>query len=80
MADGFGAERRFPRWIDAFRAVYSERGLKGFWRGFVPSALRAFPANAMALVSISKHPPSILPIAYLPYVQVTFEGVMRAIA
>lgn len=42
--------RRFPRWIDAANAVRREGGWMGYWRGFVPCFLRAFPANAMALL------------------------------
>ncbi|KAI5467130.1 mitochondrial carrier domain-containing protein [Mariannaea sp. PMI_226] len=42
--------RRFPRWKDAAVAVYRENGWRGYWRGFVPCFLRAFPANAMALL------------------------------
>ncbi|CCC12468.1 hypothetical protein SMACR_06548 [Sordaria macrospora] len=42
--------RRFPRWRDAAAAVYKENGVKGYWRGFLPCFLRAFPANAMALL------------------------------
>ncbi|KAI4672824.1 uncharacterized protein J4E78_001327 [Alternaria triticimaculans] len=45
------AQRKFPRWRDAAKAVYREQGWKGYWRGFVPCFLRAFPANAMALVA-----------------------------
>ncbi|RAL14306.1 putative mitochondrial carrier protein [Aspergillus homomorphus CBS 101889] len=48
LGDG---ERRFRRWKDAAITVYRERGLRGYWRGFVPCFLRAFPANAMALVA-----------------------------
>jgi solute carrier family 25 carnitine/acylcarnitine transporter 20/29 len=44
-------ERRFPNWKTAARAVYAENGWKGYWRGFVPCFLRAFPANAVALVA-----------------------------
>lgn len=44
-------ERRFRRWKDAAKAVYREGGAKGYWRGFLPCFLRAFPANAMALVA-----------------------------
>jgi solute carrier family 25 (mitochondrial carnitine/acylcarnitine transporter), member 20/29 len=44
-------ERKFPRWRDAVRAVYREAGWRGYWRGFVPCFLRAFPANAAALVA-----------------------------
>ncbi|KAK0735616.1 putative mitochondrial carrier protein [Apiosordaria backusii] len=42
---------RFKRWKDAARAVYRENGPRGYWRGFLPCFLRAFPANAMALVA-----------------------------
>ncbi|KAI2625755.1 mitochondrial carrier [Hypoxylon sp. NC1633] len=42
---------RFKNWWQAARAVYAEGGVKGYWRGFVPCFLRAFPANAMALVA-----------------------------
>ncbi|KAK4170689.1 mitochondrial carrier domain-containing protein [Triangularia setosa] len=48
LGDG---ERRFRRWKDAARAVYRENGPRGYWRGFLPCFLRAFPANAMALVA-----------------------------
>ncbi|KAJ5334725.1 hypothetical protein N7541_004566 [Penicillium brevicompactum] len=44
-------QRQFRGWKDAAVAVWRERGLKGYWRGFVPCFLRAFPANAMALVA-----------------------------
>ncbi|KAL7908965.1 mitochondrial carrier domain-containing protein [Trichoderma velutinum] len=43
--------RRFPKWRDAAVAVYRESGWRGYWRGFLPCFLRAFPANAMALVA-----------------------------
>ncbi|PYH95288.1 alpha-1,6 mannosyltransferase subunit [Aspergillus ellipticus CBS 707.79] len=48
LGDG---QRMFRSWKDAAVAVYRERGWKGYWRGFVPCFLRAFPANAMALVA-----------------------------
>jgi solute carrier family 25 carnitine/acylcarnitine transporter 20/29 len=51
MTDPLGPKRRFPRWRDAAKAVYRESGFKGYWRGFVPCFLRAFPANAVALVA-----------------------------
>ncbi|KAI9789427.1 MAG: hypothetical protein M1833_002421 [Piccolia ochrophora] len=44
-------DRKFKRWVDAARAVGQERGYRGYWRGFLPCILRAFPANAMALVA-----------------------------
>lgn len=43
--------RKYPRWKDAARSVYREGGWRGYWRGFAPCFLRAFPANAMALVA-----------------------------
>ncbi|KAH0848973.1 hypothetical protein AYO21_08701 [Fonsecaea monophora] len=42
---------RFKHWKDAAVTVYRESGWRGYWRGFVPCFLRAFPANAMALVA-----------------------------
>jgi solute carrier family 25 (mitochondrial carnitine/acylcarnitine transporter), member 20/29 len=42
---------QFRHWKEAAKAVYLERGWRGYWRGFVPCFLRAFPANAMALVA-----------------------------
>ncbi|KAF2865132.1 mitochondrial carnitine/acylcarnitine carrier protein [Massariosphaeria phaeospora] len=51
MTDPLGPERKFPRWRDAAKAIYRETGWKGYWRGFVPCILRAFPANAVALVA-----------------------------
>ena len=44
-------ERRFARWKDAAREIMAKNGARGFWRGFAPCFLRAFPANAMALVA-----------------------------
>ncbi len=44
-------ERRFPRWKDAAKAIWRRDGPRGFGRGFVPCFLRAFPANAVALVA-----------------------------
>ncbi|KAI7543648.1 carrier protein YMC2 [Hortaea werneckii] len=44
-------QQKFPRWRDAAAAVYREAGWRGYWRGFVPCFLRAFPANAVALVA-----------------------------
>ncbi|CAK1355164.1 Mitochondrial substrate carrier family protein L [Cercospora beticola] len=51
MTDPLDQSRRFPRWRDAAAAIYRESGFRGYWRGFVPCFLRAFPANAMALVA-----------------------------
>lgn len=43
------SEKKFPRYMDAVRYIYKEKGLSGFTRGFGPSILRSFPANASAL-------------------------------
>ena len=43
--------RQFPRWKDAAKEIWRRDGPRGFWRGFVPCFLRAFPANAVALVA-----------------------------
>ncbi|EGR45536.1 uncharacterized protein TRIREDRAFT_123541 [Trichoderma reesei QM6a] len=52
LGGGLGdGERRFARWRDAAAAVYREGGWRAYWRGFLPCFLRAFPANAMALVA-----------------------------
>jgi solute carrier family 25 carnitine/acylcarnitine transporter 20/29 len=44
-------KRKYWRWRDAAVQVYKDAGWKGYWRGFVPCFLRAFPANACALVA-----------------------------
>ena len=56
MADPLGGklrdgQRQFYSWKDAARAIVVRDGWKGYWRGFTPCFLRAFPANAMALVA-----------------------------
>ncbi|GAM82186.1 hypothetical protein ANO11243_001650 [Dothideomycetidae sp. 11243] len=51
MTDELGAAQKFPRWRDAAVAIGRENGFKGYWRGFLPCFLRAFPANAAALVA-----------------------------
>jgi solute carrier family 25 carnitine/acylcarnitine transporter 20/29 len=43
--------KRFPTWKSAAVTIYRENGWRGYWRGFVPCFLRAFPANAVALVA-----------------------------
>jgi solute carrier family 25 carnitine/acylcarnitine transporter 20/29 len=51
MTDTLGEGRKFNRWRDAAHTVWKENGWRGFWRGFGPCFLRAFPANACALVA-----------------------------
>lgn len=38
-------------WKDAAKEIYQTRGPRGFVKGFVPSILRSFPANAAALAA-----------------------------
>ena len=52
--EGYAGGEKYGRsWVAAARGVYREgnAGIGGFWRGFTPCILRAFPANAMALVA-----------------------------
>lgn len=51
MTDSLGVDRKYARWKDAAQSIWRETGWKGYWRGFLPCFLRAFPANAMALVA-----------------------------
>ncbi|KAG8623552.1 hypothetical protein KVT40_008528 [Elsinoe batatas] len=51
MTDQLDGRRRYYNWREAAVAVGREGGFGGYWRGFVPCFLRAFPANAMALVA-----------------------------
>ena len=52
LGDGLNdGQRRFRSWWQAAKAVGKENGWRGYWRGFGPCFLRAFPANAMALVA-----------------------------
>jgi hypothetical protein len=41
--------KKFPTPTSVARYVYQTEGLKGFYRGFLPSFLRAFPTNASAV-------------------------------
>lgn len=45
------SEKKFPRWIDAVKYIYKEKGWRGFTKGFGPAILRSFPANAAALLA-----------------------------
>ncbi|KAL9604009.1 MAG: hypothetical protein Q9219_000771 [cf. Caloplaca sp. 3 TL-2023] len=56
MTDPLGGKlgdgnRRFFKWRDAAREIWLKDGMRGFWRGFLPCFMRAFPANAVALVA-----------------------------
>lgn len=47
----FAQNKKFPRYWDAVSFIYNNKGVKGFTRGFGPSILRSFPANAAALAA-----------------------------
>jgi solute carrier family 25 (mitochondrial carnitine/acylcarnitine transporter), member 20/29 len=50
MTDSLDPQSRtYKSWKQAFTSVYKKDGLRGYYRGFVPCVLRAFPANAAAL-------------------------------
>ena len=42
-------QRRYKSWLDAWLAIWRREGIRGYYRGFVPCVLRAFPTNAAAL-------------------------------
>lgn len=42
---------KYPTWLSAAKGVYQQHGWKGFTRGFGPSFVRSFPANAAALAA-----------------------------
>jgi solute carrier family 25 (mitochondrial carnitine/acylcarnitine transporter), member 20/29 len=42
---------RYHGLASAARSLRAEAGYRGFWRGFTPCFLRAFPANGVALVA-----------------------------
>lgn len=46
QTDGFGAEQRYKTMRDCFAQTYRGEGLRGFWRGIVPTLLRAMPVSA----------------------------------
>ncbi|CDO94625.1 unnamed protein product [Kluyveromyces dobzhanskii CBS 2104] len=41
----------FKSWRTAVKDIYQAKGINGFFKGFVPSFLRSFPANAAALAA-----------------------------
>lgn len=52
LGGGLGdGQKRYMNWKQAAVQVYRDGGWRGYWRGFLPCFLRAFPANAMALVA-----------------------------
>eukprot|EP00761_Pharyngomonas_kirbyi_P003337 gb/GECH01003341.1/.p1 GENE.gb/GECH01003341.1/~~gb/GECH01003341.1/.p1 ORF type:complete len:331 (+),score=89.64 gb/GECH01003341.1/:1-993(+) len=44
---------KYPSTRSCFRHIYQKEGIAGFWRGFVPCALRTFPANGATFVAFA---------------------------
>ena len=47
-----GETPRGRSYVSAFADVYREHGVRGYYRGFLPTICRAFPANGAALLAI----------------------------
>lgn len=52
QTDGFGAEQRYKTMRDAFAQVWRHEGLAGFWRGIVPTLIRAMPVSAGTFATV----------------------------
>lgn len=50
MADD-AVRPRYRGMLDAARQIYAESGVRGFFRGFSPCAMRAVPANAACFLA-----------------------------
>ena len=46
QSDGLGADRKYRNMRDCFAKTYQVEGLRGFWKGIVPTLLRAMPVSA----------------------------------
>jgi len=44
------SKRIYSGTLDATKRIYTQYGIKGFFRGFTPCLLRAFPANGAAFL------------------------------
>lgn len=50
MTDSLDKDKgRYKSWLQVWLSVWRQDGIKGYYRGFVPCFLRAFPTNAAAL-------------------------------
>ncbi|KAK1705108.1 uncharacterized protein CLUP02_06539 [Colletotrichum lupini] len=52
QTDGFGKEQRYRSMRDCFAQTYRGEGLRGFWRGIVPTLLRAMPVSAGTFATV----------------------------
>jgi len=46
QSDGFGEGQRYKSMRDCFGQTFRAEGLRGFWKGIVPTLLRAMPVSA----------------------------------
>lgn len=52
QADGFAASRKYYGFLDCARTTWIEGGTRAFWKGIVPTALRATPASAGTFATV----------------------------
>ncbi|KAK2003981.1 mitochondrial carrier [Colletotrichum falcatum] len=52
QTDGFGKEQRYKTMRDCFAQTYRGEGLRGFWKGIVPTLLRAMPVSAGTFATV----------------------------
>lgn len=45
--------RKYPTVWSCFKSIWKVDGIKGFYRGFVPCALRTFPANGATWIALA---------------------------
>lgn len=46
QTDGFGKDQRYRSMRDAFGQTWAKEGFRGFWRGIMPTLVRAMPVSA----------------------------------
>ena len=45
QTDGFGKDQKYKSMRDAFRQTWVKEGMRGYWRGIVPTLVRAMPVS-----------------------------------
>jgi len=50
QSDGFGATRKYSSMQDCFAQTWRVEGIRGFWKGILPTCLRAMPVSAGTFV------------------------------
>lgn len=56
QTDGFGKDMKFANMRDCFAQTWRAGGMGGFWKGIVPTCVRAMPVSAgtFAVVELTK--------------------------